>query len=96
MKIKNVFLTGLIKCGKSTLINNILDKLNKSYSGYRTLPYYINNVQQGFYIEGCMENENICKPISVKIEDYKMIPIVETFEIIGVNIIEEKCRGLKF
>ena len=95
MKIKNVFLTGSIKCGKSTLINNILEKLNTSYSGYRTLPYYINNVQQGFYIEGCMENENICKPISVKIEDYKMIPIVETFEIIGVNILKKSVEDLK-
>lgn len=63
MKIKNVFLTESIKCGKSTLINSILKKLNISYSGYRTVPYYINNIQQGFYIQRYIENENICKQI---------------------------------
>jgi nucleoside-triphosphatase len=94
MNIKNVFLTGSIKCGKSTLINSILQKLNISYSGYRTLPYYINDMQQGFYIQGYIENENICKPISVKIEDYKMIPIIETFEIVGVNILKKSIESL--
>lgn len=94
MNIKNVFLTGSIKCGKSTLINSTLQKLNISYSGYRTLPYYINDMQQGFYIQGYIENQNICKPISVKIEDYKMIPIVETFEFIGVHILRKSIEDL--
>lgn len=92
--IKNVFLTGAIKCGKSTLVNKILGKLNVSYSGYRTLPYFINDLHQGFYIESCIENENICKPISVKIEGYRMIPIIETFEIIGVDILKRSIDDL--
>jgi nucleoside-triphosphatase len=92
--IKNVFLTGAIKCGKSTLVNKILEKLNLSYSGYRTLPYFINGLHQGFYIEGYIENENICKPISVKIEGYKMIPILEAFEIIGVDIVKRSIDSL--
>ncbi|SHI73618.1 nucleoside-triphosphatase [Clostridium cavendishii DSM 21758] len=93
MEIKNVFVTGRKKCGKSTLINNILNELNITYSGYRTLPYYINNVQQGFYIHGYIENENICKPISVKIQDYKMVPIIETFEFIGVDILKKSIEA---
>jgi nucleoside-triphosphatase len=92
--IKNIFLTGAIKCGKSTLVNKILEKLNLSYSGYRTLPYFIKDLHQGFYIEGYIENENICKPISVKIEGYKMVPIRETFEIIGVDILKTSIESL--
>ena len=90
--INNIFLTGAIKCGKSTLVNKILEELNLSYSGYRTLPYFINDLHQGFYIESCIEN--ICKPISVKIEGYKMIPILEAFEIIGVDILKRSIDSL--
>lgn len=38
----NIFLTGASGCGKSTMINKILDSLSIKYSGYRTLHYYIN------------------------------------------------------
>lgn len=85
----NIFLTGTSGCGKSTMINNILDILNIKYSGYRTLHYYINGKDKGFYINGYEDVEGNYSPISVKIGDKKCCGIKETFEIVGSEILRK-------
>ena len=91
METKNIFLTGKKRSGKSTMINNILNELDVNYSGYRTLPYYINNEARGFYLNGyvdCVGNN----PISIKIGEEKCIPIIESFEVVGVSILEKSIE----
>lgn len=85
---KNIFLTGKSGCGKSTLLNKILDSLNIKYSGYRTLPYYINDKFKGFYIHGYVDYEYNFSPISIKVGDRKSIGIKETFQNTGYEILK--------
>lgn len=85
----NIFLTGESGCGKSTMINLILDSLNIRYSGYRTLHYYINGQDKGFYINGYEEVEGNYSPISIKIGENKCFGIKETFEIVGSEILRK-------
>lgn len=90
---KNILLTGESGCGKSTLINKILDTLNINYSGYRTLHYFINGVDRGFYLHGYVETEGNFSPISVKIGEKRCYAITETFNFVGTEILRKsrKC-----
>lgn len=90
--MKNIFLTGISGCGKSTLINKILDTLNIKYSGYRTKPYFIKDLNKGFYMEGYIKAKNNFSPISVKFENKKPIPILETFEVLGCEILRKSIK----
>lgn len=90
--MKNIFLTGISGCGKSTLINKILDTLKIKYSGYRTRPYFIKDINKGFYMEGYIKSKNNFSPISVKFENEKPIPILETFEVLGCEILRESIK----
>lgn len=92
--MKNIFLTGISGCGKTTLINKILDDLNIKYSGYRTKPYYIKDLNKGFYMEGYIKSTNNFSPISIKFENKKPIPILETFEVLGCEILRESINDL--
>ena len=85
----NIFLTGKSGCGKSTMINKILDSLSIEYSGYRTLSYYINGQDKGFYIIGYEDVEGNYSPISIKIGEKKCCGIKETFEIVGSEILRK-------
>lgn len=95
MQYKNILLTGKRNCGKSTLINKILDHMGVEYTGYRTLPYYINRYMQGYYIHGYIDEVEIKKlysPISIKVSDNRCIKITETFDILGVHILKESRK----
>lgn len=49
MKIKNIFVTGPIHSGKSTVIKQVITKLpGFNIGGFRTLPIYSTNKKQGF------------------------------------------------
>jgi len=52
MNIKNIFLTGTIHIGKSTIITRIIDNFpNLRIGGLRTRPVYENNIKKGFMFE---------------------------------------------
>jgi len=52
MKIKNIFITGAIHIGKSTILNKVIDSLpNLKVGGFRTLPIYGENKKKGFTFE---------------------------------------------
>lgn len=92
MKYKNILLTGERNCGKSTLINKILEDNKIDYSGYRTLPYYINEGEQGYYIQGYVdyiEKEKIYGAISIKLGEKKYVRVTETFDELGVYILRK-------
>lgn len=91
MEYKNILITGNRNCGKSTLIDNILENINLKYGGYRTLPYYISGYMQGYYLHGYIdeiERKKLYSPISIKVSDNKCIRITETFNILGTYILK--------
>ncbi|WP_315078473.1 nucleoside-triphosphatase [uncultured Clostridium sp.] len=85
---KNILITGRIQCGKSTLINKILNELTIAYSGYRTLPYYKNKEKDGYYIEGVNLKSKLKDKISVNASSQKCIALVDGFDITGVEILK--------
>lgn len=52
MKINNIFLTGSIHSGKTTIINKVIAELPElQISGFRTIPIFENRIKKGFYLE---------------------------------------------
>lgn len=95
MQYKNILLTGKRNCGKSTLINKILDHMGIEYTGYRTLPYYINGYMQGYYLHGYIDEvEKGClySPISIKISNNRCIRVTETFDTLGYLILKHSRK----
>lgn len=92
MIYKNIFLTGERNCGKSTLINNILSEIKLEYRGYKTLPYYIDNDEMGYYLRGLFKDENLKGVISVKVKENKVVPIIDTFDFMGTYILRKSIE----
>lgn len=96
IKNKNIFFTGPIQIGKSTVINKILERYSRlKISGFRTQPIFENSVRKGFVLQsfdGCekifahtdMESPNV-------FDVYKFDSSV--FETFGVDILK---RSLKY
>ncbi len=92
VKIKNIFVTGSIHSGKTTILNKVLDKLpNLKISGFRTLPIYENKKKQGFIFESLDGSRKLFAHIDLKTEnqfdiykfDYKV------FEEFGVSALKK-------
>ncbi|NFG39742.1 hypothetical protein FC789_00825 [Clostridium botulinum] len=92
---KNILITGKIQCGKSTLINKILNELTIPYSGYRTVPYYEKEEKAGYYIESVNLKSELKEKISVNtsnISSLKCNVFVKGFDIIGVEILKNSIE----
>jgi nucleoside-triphosphatase len=92
MKIKNIFVTGSIHIGKTTILNKVLDKLpNLKISGFRTLPIYENKKKQGFIFESLEGSRKLFAHIDLNTENqfdvYKFDRRV--FEEIGISTLKE-------
>lgn len=94
--MKNIFLTGDRNIGKSTIIykvKNMLKEEGLGFCGFETLPYTENGKLVGFYIESVKNpgsKGTVFKRMIGKCIGYrKAIGFTETFEEIGVKILEE-------
>jgi len=92
---KNIFITGKRNCGKSTLLNNILKEINLNYSGYKTLPYYVEGVESGYYLKSLAKHEKLSTIISVKVDKFHVIPIIENFNLIGSKVLKHSRENKK-
>lgn len=87
MKIKNIFITGAIHIGKSTILNKVIDRLpHLKIAGFRTSPIFKENIKKGFTFESLKGTEKIFAHVDLKTNDqfdiYQFDP--EIFEQIGV------------
>lgn len=92
--VTNIFITGEKGIGKSSLINEVIQSLNLSPVGFRTLPYFIEGKKKGFYIAGLVEidEEENNKPISVQTGPCSCIPITYTFDTLGTQILSKSLN----
>lgn len=95
MEQKNIFLTGEINCGKSTMINSILGELKAEYTGFRTLPYEVNGIDMGYSFKAYVKDMKETPPISIKLKDEKAFGIKETFDIFGTKALEKALKEEK-
>ncbi len=92
---KNILITGKVQCGKSTLINKILNELTIPYTGYRTVPYYEKEGKAGYYIESVNLKSELKEKISVNtsnISSPKCNVFVNGFDITGVDILNKSIE----
>lgn len=87
MKIKNIFITGAIHIGKSTILNKVIERLpDFKIAGFRTLPIFEDKKKKGFRFETLQGRGKIFAHIDLKTETqfdvYQFDP--EIFEQIGV------------
>ncbi|WP_411681363.1 nucleoside-triphosphatase [Clostridium thailandense] len=96
IKIKNIFLTGQIRIGKSTLLNHTLEKINGKIDGFRTLRYYEENELKGFYMKGLCE-QNQSKELAFIghcLGENQLRAVSKTFDTYGVEILNN-CLNKK-
>lgn len=94
--MKNLFLTGKINVGKTTVLNSILDNKQidiSKISGFLSKAYLVENKVKGFYIEPININIEL-PPFEKRIIGYtpdgsKWIGVSETFESFGVNLLKQ-------
>lgn len=86
--VKNFFLTGAKRVGKSTAISRILGERSIVPSGILTLPYSICGHHTGHYLHALSEDvppEENDKPVSVYVPPSSCIPIPDTFSVFGTK-----------
>lgn len=92
--MQNLFLTGKINIGKTTVLNSIRKKLNISddkIGGFLTKAFLDNGKIKGFYIEAINYNLQIPKfqerIIGYIPDELKWVGVTETFENFGIEIL---------
>ncbi|MEG0295943.1 MAG: nucleoside-triphosphatase [Clostridium sp.] len=93
--ITNIFITGKKGIGKSYLLGKVIEALGIVPSGYRTLPYFHVQERKGFYMHGLVEldeKEND-KIISIQNDAVSCIPVIETFQTLGVKILKKSMES---
>jgi len=90
--MKNIFLTGDIQVGKSTILNSFLLNFKGSIGGFKTEPIFLDKgktfiLKSLNHFNGKIEgNHYICKFSDAA---GRLLPQVETFEGLGVSILKE-------
>lgn len=101
LTIKNIFLTGELRVGKSTTIANFLKNYitkPSEIAGFKTKEFYEDGFLKGYYIESQLSPiiYNISENIVGINSDFKSgkfcYGIPETFEKKGVEILQESMR----
>ncbi|HHX75328.1 MAG TPA: methyltransferase domain-containing protein, partial [Firmicutes bacterium] len=93
--IKNIFLTGDLRAGKSTLLNHLASSLPLSQvAGFRTSRYYQEKKLTGFYLEDIRHPVEVSddKFIGRCIGDNYWVSLPATFDAYGVKILDECLR----
>lgn len=89
--MKNIFLTGPIQVGKSTIIKSTLSGFQGTIRGFYTAPFFPANGQLRFVMravhpeDDCEQEAWICQPG----ENKQYIAVTETFETIGVKLLQK-------
>lgn len=91
----NLFLTGERGVGKSTLLRALMGAFNIKATGFESLPYIIEGERRGFYMHGCVALPKGInnQPISVQDGPTSCIPVTQTFEKLGVSILQESLNA---
>lgn len=95
MKIKNIFLTGDIHIGKTTILNKVINSLpHLKIGGFRTLPIYEDGEKKGFIFDSLAGIKKLFAHVDLKTENkfdvYKFD--YNVFEDIGVFSLEKALR----
>ncbi|MCK8827287.1 nucleoside-triphosphatase [Natroniella acetigena] len=96
--MKNLFLTGEIKVGKSTILEKVVTDLELKVAGFKTLPYIDEKELQGFYIESMIQKQKMDSSIqdsliAYKENDYRWTALIETFKTEGVEILKASLQS---
>jgi nucleoside-triphosphatase len=93
----NIFLTGKIQVGKSTLIQRLVTNLNVRTGGFKTARHFTGSRHDGFVMEAA-GHENVTADFRPYIAEMQKNghwkAITETFEIFGVRLLK-KSLGAK-
>lgn len=88
--ITNIFITGIRKIGKTTLVRNVMEKLEMSYNGYLTLP-------DTTYVEGntyVMQDMRTGEREPISEYDNGVFQVVQsTFDNLGVRCIHDSMQA---
>ena len=98
LKIKNLFLTGDLHVGKSTIVRNVLNRLKiTAISGYRTEAIFENGKKVGFKMISFSGEEKLFAHIDFKngdrFGDFRVQS--EVFETFGVEILTRSVERNK-
>ena len=96
MKIKNIFVTGSIKIGKSSVVNRVLEQLGQvKTSGFKTVPIFENGIRKGFALESFDGQKKVFAHTDLqsilKFDIYKYD--VSVFENFGALLLEEALEN---
>jgi len=93
--VKNIFLTGDIQVGKSTIINRITGDFQINVGGFKTQRHYEQNQLCGFYMESMNDYSQAEEhPLIGYCKNQRWIAVPDTFDNFGV-IILQRCLEQK-
>ncbi|MGQ9845309.1 MAG: nucleoside-triphosphatase [Caldisericia bacterium] len=89
--MKNIFLEGEIKVGKTFVLNKILQRLNIKFGGFKTIPIYENNKKISFkLINLCTYEEDI---VAIYNSDGNLIVNSNVFDELGVKSLNDALKN---
>ena len=95
--INNFLITGKPSIGKSYLVNSLINNLNLEVTGFKTLPYYIENDMKGYCYHSIENLTNIKNdlPINIIYDKKNNIPIIDVFKTLGIQCLKNSLNSNK-
>jgi nucleoside-triphosphatase len=91
--MKNIFLTGNIQVGKSTILNSFLTNYSGAIGGFQTKPHFTSENERVYVLKSMNsfskikeDDKLICFPSG---KGGRLLAITDTFEQLGVKILQE-------
>lgn len=87
----HLFLTGKKQVGKSTLLKKVREALSCPEAGFETRPYEINGQKKGYCLHSLLPLKDVSNdcPIVISVAPDRVIPVTETFETLGVEVLKQ-------
>lgn len=88
--VNNLFLTGDVQVGKSTIIKRVIQNLGIKVGGFNTQRYYEQDQLVGFYMESLNDHALSGEhPLIGHCRDRNWVAVPDTFDHYGVTILRE-------
>ena len=88
--MENIFLTGPVQIGKTTALNAFLNNFHGTIGGFKTFPVVQSNEKIGFSMKAInLSDSAMTAFISKKNEEGNWMPVLETFDDLGVKILKK-------
>ncbi len=90
----NLFLSGVVGVGKSTLLRKVLERFRGKYGGFETFPVRSSGMVRGYALKPFDEDFSDEWPLVARRISRGFVPLQETFNDLGTKLLQQSRKEM--